>query len=261
MVQKPIVDRIKRIQTHLDVPADGLVGPTTLTALEDTLFKETKDVTADTYVLTVSGKGLKLLVKHEISSVAYYRKFLSHPVWPGGSSGVTIGIGYDLGHNSASRMRKDWAGKLGEIYLEKLSVVCGLKKDAARQVLNGVKSIRVPIESARCVFYESTLIRYAAATGKAWPGVEALFPDAQAALLSLVYNRGTSFKGDSRKEMAAISPLVKEQDYPGISLQIKAMKRRWEGKGLDGLLKRRDDEARLVSQSDRVYDDSEIVRI
>ncbi|MFC1813415.1 hypothetical protein ACFL03_12080 [Thermodesulfobacteriota bacterium] len=117
------------------------------------------------------------------------------------------------------------------------------------------------MEKAQSVFYESTLIRYAASTLKTYPGVEQLFPDAQAGLLSLIYNRGTSVKGSSRKEMAEIKPLVEQQDYAGISLQIKAMKRLWEDKGLDGLLKRRDDEAKLISQSDRSCEETEIVRI
>ena len=98
---------------------------------------------------------------------------------PGGGSGVTIGIGYDLGYNSRQRTLKDWAGKLNEIDLEKLTVVCGLKGDAARQALNGVKSITVTLEAAQSVFYESTLIRYASSTRKTYPGVEKLFPDAQ----------------------------------------------------------------------------------
>ena len=67
--------------------------------------------------------------------------------------------------------------------------------------------------------------------------------------------------GESRKEMAEIKPLVEQQNYAGISQQIKSMKRLWEDKGLDGLLKRRDDEAKLIRQSDRTYEESEIVRI
>jgi len=63
--------------------------------------------------------------------------------------------------------------------------------------------------------------------------------------------------GSRRKEMAAIKPLVLQQDYDGIAQEILSMKRLWQGKGLDGLLKRRDDEAALVSQSDRGYKKSE----
>ena len=262
MPQASIRNRTKRIQAHLGVSADGLIGPATLTAIENVLFADSEgESAAEGFSLTVSRKGLKQLVRHEISSAAYYRKFLSHPIWPGGNSGVTIGIGYDLGQNSKTQVRKDWIGKLSEIDLEKLIVVCGLKGDIAKHALNGVRSITVPLEKAQEVFYESTLIRYAASTLRTYPGVEHLFPDAQSGLLSLIYNRGTSFKGAGRKEMAEIKPLVEQQDYAGISLQIKAMKRLWKDKGLDGLLKRRDDEAKLIRLSSRSYEAFEIVRI
>jgi hypothetical protein len=262
MAQETIRNRIKRIQRHLGVVADGLIGPATLTALENALFDDQPQRTAAAdFSLTVSRPGLELIVRHEISSAAYYRKFLSHPTWPGGASGITIGIGYDLGYNSELQIRRDWAAQLGEVDLEKLVVVTGLKGDAARQALKGVQSVSVLLAGAREVFYESTLGRFAALTLKTYPGVEDLFHDAQAALLSLVYNRGASLKGARRREMAAIKPLVGLKDYAGLAYQIRSMKRLWEGKGLDGLMKRRDDEARLVLQSDRPYDEEELVRV
>jgi hypothetical protein len=98
--------RIKRIQSNLGVPDDGVIGPTTLTALENRLFdRQTQSAAVAGVSLTVSRKGLQQIVQHEISSASYYRKFLSHPTWPGGSSGITIGIGYDLGYNSGRQIR------------------------------------------------------------------------------------------------------------------------------------------------------------
>ena len=262
MAKSDTKNRIKRIQSHLGVPSDGIIGPTTLTALENVLFdKQQREAVGEHFSLTVSKKGLKQIVKHEISSAVYYNKFLSHPVWPGGQSGITIGIGYDLGYNNEQQIRKDWSGNLSEIDLEKLVVVSGLKNDAASQALKNVKSVFIPLETAQSVFYESTLSRYAAATARTYPGIEKLHPNAQAGLLSLIYNRGTSLKGPRRKEMATIKDLVIQQDYTGISQQIRAMKQLWENKGLDGLLKRRDDEARLVSQTDNTFEESEVVRI
>ena len=94
-------------------------------------------------------------------------------------------------------------------------------KEAAEEV---VKAIEVAFEDARKVFSENTLPRFAASTRKAYPGVELLFPDAQVALLSLAYNRGTSMSGARRKEMSAIKSLVVQKDYAGIAQQIKNMK-------------------------------------
>lgn len=262
MARKTTDARIKRIQSHLGVPADGLVGPGTLTAIENALFKKKAKITvADHYSLSVSRTGLKKLVKHEISSSAYYKKFLIHPVWPGGHSGITIGIGYDLGYNNEQQIRKDWSGKLSEIDLEKLVVISGLKGDVAKQAVGGVKSVSISLESAENVFYESTLPRYAASTLKTYPGTNKLHPDAQAGLLSLIYNRGTSLTGSRRKGMAAIKPLVAAQDYEGIAEQIKEMKALWADKNLPGLLKRRDDEAKLIANSNKIYEDSDVVRV
>jgi GH24 family phage-related lysozyme (muramidase) len=56
-------------------------------------------------------------------------------------------------------------------------------------------------------------------------------------------------EGDRRKEMRAVRDAVANQDLQEIADQIRAMKRLWEGKGLDGLLKRRDAEADLVEST------------
>ncbi len=262
MTDLSIKKRIEQIQKHLGVEADGLIGTTTLTALENALFDQHQRLAiAKSYSLTVSKKGLGQLVKHEISSQAYYNKFLSSPVWPGGQSGITIGIGYDLGYNSSTQIRRDWAGEIGEMELEKLVVIAGLKGDSAKAAVGGVKHIKIGLSQAETVFYRGTLPRYAASTLKAYPGADELHADAQAGLLSLVFNRGTKMSGAVRREMAAIRPLVKDQDYGGIAAQIRAMKRLWEGKGLDGLLKRRDDEADLINQSKRLYSEDELVNV
>lgn len=253
-------ERIKHIQQFLELEPDGIIGSATLTAIENRLFDD-NDKTRENYSLVISGTGMEQLVRHEVVSKTYYNKFLKHPIWPGGSSGVTIGIGYDLGYNRASQIQRDWFGKVSDADLEKLKKVSGLKADKAKKQLVRLKSINVSFENATRVFSESTLPRYAAATRKVYPGIEKLHADAQTALLSLVYNRGASVSGSRRKEMAAIKPLVLQQDYAGIAQQIQSMKRLWQGKGLDGLLTRRDDEAALVLASDRRYTPSELIRV
>jgi GH24 family phage-related lysozyme (muramidase) len=61
--------------------------------------------------------------------------------------------------------------------------------------------------------------------------------------------------------MLAIRDLVARGDLAGIAAQIRSMKRLWEGKGLDGLLRRRDDEAALVAGARRTYTPDELVRL
>jgi len=259
MNKKSTIERIKNIQKHLELEPDGIIGADTLTAIENRLFEraDLEDVSS----LTISRQGLEQLIKHEIISKSYYNRSLKQPIWPGGASGITIGIGYDLGYNSVSQINNDWQGKVSDSNLEKLIKVSGLKSEDAKRSLIRVKNIDVAFEDARKVFSENTLPRFAASTRKAYPGVELLFADAQVALLSLVYNRGASMSGARRKEMSAIKPLVVQKDYAGIAQQIKNMKRLWEGRGLAGLLKRRDDEAALVLACDRTYDDSNLIRV
>jgi GH24 family phage-related lysozyme (muramidase) len=166
--------------------------------------------------------------------------------WPGGASGITIGLGYDLGYESAGDFEKDWKALLGDGNFTTLCEVVGLKGADAQAKASGLKTIKVKSADAEQVFLERSVPKYQALTQQAFPGVDALPADAQGALFSLVYNRGTSMNGDSRKEMRAIRDAVPNGDLQEIANQLRAMKRLWVNKGLDGLLKRRDAEADLV---------------
>lgn len=255
-------ERIKNIQTRLGLEADGLIGPVTLTAIER-LLDQQLGVAEQLDRMTCSLVGLEAMVRHEISSDAYYYRFLKHPVWPGGASGVTIGIGYDLGYHSPAQFRRDWQGRLFDDDLAVLEKYCRLRGDEAKPkvALQSVKQVTVELADAKQVFYRSSLPAHAEKCIKAYPGVTGLPADAQAALLSLTYNRGTRKSGSRRREMEAIEPLVQAGDLAGIAEQILAMKRLWVDAGLDGLLKRRDDEAQLVLGADREYEPEELVTI
>jgi len=260
-----VAQRIQALQRRLDLRPDGVVGPVTLTRLEG-LFDRCLPSAPDpppplTENLTVSKRGLDLIVSHEIGSEANYKRRLQNPIWPGGQSGVTIGIGYDLGYNTKNQIEKDWRGRIADADLTRLLSVVGLKGQAARQTVPSVKSVVVPFEAAREAYYTQTLPRFARITRQTYPGVEALPADAQAGLLSLVYNRGASLSGPSRREMLAIRDLVARKELAGIAQQIRAMKRLWEGKGLPGLLRRRDEEAALVAGARRTYAPDELVRV
>jgi GH24 family phage-related lysozyme (muramidase) len=62
----------------------------------------------------------------------------------------------------------------------------------------------------------------------------------------LIFNRGASLKGERRLEMRNIRSLIAKKDYSNIAKEIRKMKRIWVGKNLDGLIKRREDEAVLI---------------
>ena len=84
---------------------------------------------------------------------------------------------------------------------------------------------------------------------RAFPGFDELRPNAQAALVSLVFNRGASMIGDGRREMRAIRDRgVPARDYDGIAAEFRAMTRVWQGTEIyNGMRRRRYAEADLVA--------------
>jgi GH24 family phage-related lysozyme (muramidase) len=198
----------------------------------------------------ISKKGIDLIIQHEVGGRAYYDKKLQAPIWAGGESGVTIGMGYDLGFNSEKQFMLDWSGVINLNYINALRPTIGIKGPQAKAMLKGeVLNVRIPYNTAYEVFVKSSLPRYYAMTKKIYPNMDLLNEDTQGALVSIVYNRGNKLEGDSRAEMRAIVDLIAKQDYEGIAEQIEKSKRLWEGKGLDGLVTRRESEADLVRDS------------
>lgn len=266
----PLDKRIRALQQRIGVEPDGVIGPMTLTRLEELLGPAPVAPVApvgpvpppaEGASLTVSTKGVDLLVAFEVSSEAAYAKKYQCPVWPGGESGVTIGIGYDLAHQDPATIRRDWAGLLPDADIERLASVSGLAGADAKRALARVANVVVPFAAASKVFYLRSLPVYAVTTRKAYPGAEALPADAQAALLSLVYNRGAGKQGERRREMAAIGPLVAADDLAGIAAQLRAMKRLWDPRVLPGLIDRREKEAQLVEHARRAYAPAELARV
>ena len=58
------------------------------------------------------------------------------------------------------------------------------------------------------IFQKLTWPKFTKLAEKTFPGLASLHPDAYGAIISLVFNRGTSLKGDSRKEMVNIKNLI-----------------------------------------------------
>jgi hypothetical protein len=211
--------------------------------------------------LTASTLGLDQIIQFEISSPTFYNQRLTKPIWPGGSSGVTIGIGYDLGYNTKAKIKSDWQNQLSNQDLDDLLQAAGKTGDDAKKLVPKLSHIRVPLNAATQVFYNSTLPRYAKDTARVYPGVANLPADAQTMLLSLVFNRGTAMIGDRRREMRAIKPLVANKELVGIADQIRSMKRLWNIEELPGLHKRRDKEAALIESARTSYPPGALISI
>ena len=198
----------------------------------------------------ISKRAIELIIQHEVGGRAYYDKKLQAPIWAGGESGVTIGMGYDLGFNSDKQFMADWSGVINLNFINALRPTIGIKGIQAKAMLKGeILNVRIPYNTAYEVFVKSSLPRYYAMTKKIYPNMDLLNDDTKGALVSVVYNRGNKLEGDSRAEMRAIVDLIAKQDYEGIAEQIEKSKRLWEGKGLDGLVTRRESEADLVRES------------
>lgn len=249
---------IKAVQKALALVSDGIDGPATWQAIksklvpEDTTIKPNipQSLPSTAIATPLSDKAYKLILDYEVGGgPAYYNKQLKHPCYPGGESGVTIGIGYDLGYNTSAQFETDWKAILDQASYNRLIPHLGKKSGNAKAAIPSVKDISIPWESAEIVFKGNTLPRFIRETKKAFPGSEKLHPDAFGALVSLVFNRGGSTSGSSRSEMLNIKLAIINEDkniYNYIANQIISMKRLWVGKGLDGLLVRRNEESALV---------------
>ena len=195
-----------------------------------------------------SENTLNLLFEYEVGGgQSYYEKKLSRFTWPGGASGPTIGIGIDTAYYNAREIA-DIFKFLPEDQIHLIQGAAGRTGSRGKEYTAKLRKEGIVVTWSHAVeiFNELTWTKFSKAAERAFPGLEELCEDAYGAIVSLVFNRGTAMKGDSRREMRNIRSLIGDQDYKKIAKELRSMKRIWEGQELDGLLKRRDAEADLV---------------
>jgi hypothetical protein len=148
-------------------------------------------------------------------------------------------------------MRSDWEKYIGNDRVALLQRACRLKGDAASALIASLRQVDVPWPDAIKQF-DDMLPFVAGEAATAFPNCDELSADSFGALVSLVYNRGSSLTSreadrlDRRKEMRSIRDLMQRRQLGGIGDQIRQMKRLWEGDPkARGLLDRRELEARL----------------
>lgn len=196
-----------------------------------------------------SKKALDLIYEYEVGGgEQYYNKFLKRFTWPAGASGPTIGIGIDCAYytpkelanlfsflpTNQRKLVEGASGKTGESGREYTKI---LRKEG----------IEMSWTEAQKIFMTTTWPKFASLADRTFPQADQLCDSAYGALVSIVFNRGGKLSGESRSEMRAIRDLVPSKNYTAIASEIRRMKRLWEGKNMDGLLRRRDAEADLVS--------------
>jgi CRISPR/Cas system-associated exonuclease Cas4 (RecB family) len=196
----------------------------------------------------ISKAAVDLMIKYCVGGRSVYEKRYQKPYLTAEDKGVNIGISYDLGSVTEKQFFSDWDG-LNLNFLHALRKVVGIKGEAVKPMLRGeILQVRIPYNFAYDVFVTKSLPKYYKMTKAIYPEIDSLNEDTRGALVSMVYNRGNKIEGDTRKEMRAIVDLVAKQDYEGIADQIERSKRLWEN-SLDGLVKRREEEADLILNS------------
>jgi hypothetical protein len=204
----------------------------------------------------LSKKSLDLILEFEVGGgESYYNKFLKNPTWPEGQSGVTIGVGYDLGYVNKAEFSEDWKDLPKETF-DRLYKVVGIKGYNAKNLIRGLKGITIPWDLALKVFNNKTVTKFWNLTKETFPNFDNLPEDAKGGLVSLVFNRGNALEGDRRREMKLIRDgmkLVFNYDQKALTFianQIRNMKRIWIGGSIEkGMSRRRDAEAKLIEQS------------
>lgn len=182
-----------------------------------------------------------LLITQEAGSQDEYNP---HPAWDGGGSGVTIGIGYDLGQCGPVQVSTDWGDQLDAATVSRLRQVAGVQGSAAQARANALRDVSVPWDAALAVFDGVDVPRTIQQTAMAFPGSADLPADCFGALVSLVYNRGALVSDDPRRiEMLEIRTAIEAGNPANVPGYIRAMKRLWPA-GSD-LCRRRDAEADL----------------
>lgn len=195
-----------------------------------------------------SPKALDLLLEYEVGGgKSYYEKYLSKFTWPGGASGPTIAIGVDCAYYSQSELAEIFSF-LTRDQIKQIQAASGKSGEKGKEYTRNLRASGIVVNWDRAldIFQKLTWPKFTKLAEKTFPGLASLHPDAYGAIISLVFNRGTSLKGDSRKEMVTIKNLIAKKDYKKIAKEFRNMKRIWIGKNLDGLLDRREAEAKLI---------------
>ena len=198
---------------------------------------------------SISQKAIDLIVDFEVTGKSYYERNYRKPEWPEGASGITIGIGYDLGYCSKNKIIGDWQGKVDESMLEDMLKYSGITGTRAKAVLSQArKEIDIPWDVAMEVFMERDVPEWTEKVINILPNTDQLSEDSLGALVSLAYNRGPSFnlEGSRYAEMRAIIKHMANEEFDENPDDIRAMKRLWPN--VSGLKRRRDAEADLFEE-------------
>jgi len=174
-----------------------------------------------------------LLVRWEVSSHAQYVRRWQWPIWPGGASGITWGIGYDGGHQHAQTILREWST---HTHRERLATTAGIVGEPARAILPRYRDIITDWAHAIAVLEAHSIPRYRAAARRAYGRYFDRAPaHVQCALISEVYNRGEAMAGARRAERRHIRDVcLPAGDAECVAQQLAASCRVWANDPING---------------------------
>lgn len=206
--------------------------------------------------------------EHPKGEAAAQKRTPIKPHWPKGYSGVTIGMGYDLKYHSAEELRRDWGDALSPDQIKRLEAYTPTinkkgkqvppKKRPSRAAIVATTDIEVSYSEAVRVFEEKIQPKVESQAYKMFPGLETMDPYTQAAVVSMVYNRGQSMgkKGTlRRKHFMEIKEAVVKRDTTAIAAAIRKMKVEHQHPDTKvGLHRRREAEALTIENNKPAVD-------
>jgi len=192
--------------------------------------------------------AVALVVRYEVTSETYYTAHLLAPVWPGESSGVTWGIGYDGGQQTRSRIAADWQA---HTQVDRLVATSGIVGTPAKALVPGLADVRTPYSYASSVFADATLPSYCSLAARTFArGWDALPPRVQGALTATIYNRGAGMQGDRRREMRELrDECVPAGDVQCIARELRSMVRLWTGTTIEAGMRARYEATAALAES------------
>jgi GH24 family phage-related lysozyme (muramidase) len=194
----------------------------------------------------ISQSAFNLIVFFEVTSQQTYTQKYRKPIWPKGASGVTIGIGYDVGYAGKTQLWTDWKGSIPDAMIQALEQALGVTGAAAQPLAIALGSlVDVPWDAAMSVHHKIVIPRWVALVERSLSNTRRISMDSLGALVSLTYNRGASYSkdGDRYREMRAIRQHMAASAFARVPGEIRSMKRLWPH--VPGLEARREREARL----------------
>lgn len=217
--------------------------------MADSILDDVSIALINSKKLPISFASIEEIISDEDSSENYYNKVYERPEWPGGASGVTIALGYDLGYANKDKIIKDFKNKISNEMLNVLLSISGITGIAAHDAMIRTRNeILIPWGIALEIFLDNDMPNWIATVQKVLLNTNLLSPDCLGVLVSIAYNRGASFHaaGDRYKEMRAISTDMFMKNFKDIPNQIRSMARLWPS--TNGVHSRRLREANLFEK-------------